>query len=99
MDEHLRPFAATPGKEAQKVFLAHVLRARRRIDFRLASLDHALEIVHVAAPCCREAVCRTVDGVFNPKRARSAKALPCSDGQSRLLFVATVGSGLQVSLR
>ena len=29
------------------MFFAHVLSAGGRIDFRLASLDHALEIVHV----------------------------------------------------
>ena len=87
MDEHLRSFAATPGEEAQKMFLAHVLRTGRRIDFRLASLDHALEIVHVKNPRCPKAVCRTLDPIFNPEVSQS---LASFHGQSRSLFDAPV---------
>jgi hypothetical protein len=87
MDEHLRSFAATPGEEAQKVFLAHVLRTGRRIDFRLASLDHALEIVHVEDPRCPKAVCRTLDPIFNPEVSQSLASL---HGRSRILFDAPV---------
>src|SRR5688572_32808449 len=75
MDEHLRSFAATPGEEAQKMFLAHVLRTGRRIDFRLASLDHALEIVHVKNPRCPK---QYAGPWIRFSTLRSAKALPRS---------------------
>ena len=48
--EHLRPFAAAPGEEAEEVFFAEVLGAGRGVDTSLATSDQAVQVVH-NAPC------------------------------------------------
>ncbi len=45
--EHLGTLAAAPGEIVKKVFLADVVCAGRSINFSLAALDDAVELVHV----------------------------------------------------
>lgn len=47
MGKHLRAFSTPPGEETQEVLFADVLSSGGGIDFRLAALNHAVQIVHV----------------------------------------------------
>ena len=46
LQKHLRAFAAAPGEIAEEVLPADTMRAGWGIDFRLAAIDEAGQIVH-----------------------------------------------------
>ncbi len=58
LHKHLRAFAATPGEIVEEVFSADAVRAGRGIASRLATFDHAGQIVHRGLRLVK-AVCRT----------------------------------------
>jgi hypothetical protein len=60
LHKHLRAFSATPGEIVEEVLPADAVRAGWGIDSRLATFDHAGQIVHRVLRLVR-AVCGTED--------------------------------------